>query len=84
MSVTHLSTEEFKTKVFDYTKEKDWSFSGNKPAIIDFYADWCGPCQMMRPIFEELSKDYAGKIKFAKLNTEDAPDLAQQYFVQGI
>ena len=84
MSVTHLSTEEFKTKVFDYTKEKDWSFSGNKPAIIDFYADWCGPCKMLSPILEELSNEYEGKIDVFKIDTERERELAMAFGIRSI
>jgi thioredoxin 1 len=54
------------------------------PVIIDFFADWCGPCQMMKPIFEKISKEYEGKLTFAKLNTEDMPEIAQKYEIQGI
>ena len=54
------------------------------PVIIDFWASWCAPCQMMGPIFEELSKDYTGKLKFAKLSTEESPDLATKFNITGI
>ena len=54
------------------------------PVIIDFYADWCGPCQMMKPVFEKVSESYEGKLKFAKVNTEDNSELASKFDVQGI
>jgi thioredoxin 1 len=54
------------------------------PVIIDFFADWCGPCQMMKPVFEKISKEYKGKLKFAKVNTEDNPQLAEKFEIQGI
>ena len=54
------------------------------PVIIDFYADWCGPCQMMGPVFEEVSKDYEGKLSFVKLNTEENPKVADQFGITGI
>lgn len=52
--------------------------------IVDFWAEWCGPCKMMAPIFEEVSKEFTGKIKFAKVNTEKAPELAEEYGITGI
>ncbi len=56
----------------------------NTPVIIDFYADWCGPCRMMAPVFEELSGEYEGKLKFMKLDTEQETELAQNFNVMSI
>jgi thioredoxin 1 len=54
------------------------------PAIVDFYADWCGPCRMVSPIIESLSQEYAGKAKFVKVNTDENPDLAEKYGILSI
>ena len=62
MNAKHLTTQEFKDKIFDYSKSKEWKFNGDKPAIIDFYADWCGPCKMLSPLLEELAGEYHGKV----------------------
>lgn len=81
----HLTKDSFKTKVFDYEKGgKEWSFSGERPAIVDFYADWCGPCKMVAPILEQLSKDYEGKVDIYKVNTDKEPELSNAFGISSI
>ncbi len=80
----HLTNETFKEKVFDYETKKEWDFSGELPCIIDFYADWCGPCKMVAPVLEELSSEYEGKINIYKVNTEEQPELAQAFGISSI
>jgi len=80
----NLTTQEFKDKIFDYTKNKEWAYEGDKPAIIDFYADWCGPCKMLSPILEELSNEYEGKIDVFKVDTETENELAQVFGIRSI
>jgi len=84
MATVKLSTEKFKQEVFDYTQHKEWKFQGDKPAIIDFYADWCGPCQMVAPIFEELSDEYKDDIVIYKVDTEVEQELAGAFGIQSI
>ncbi len=80
----HLTTEQFKQKVFDYEKSSEWKYEGDLPAIIDFYADWCMPCKMVAPILEELSSEYEGKMHVYKVNTEEEQELAGAFGIQSI
>lgn len=82
--VQHLTAEEFKQKVFNYEVNKEWKFEGEKPAMIDFYADWCGPCKIVAPILEELSGEYDGKIDIYKVNTEEERELSSVFGIQSI
>lgn len=83
--VIKLNKEEFLTKVFNYEKNsQEWKYEGNKPAIIDFYADWCGPCRKVAPVLEELAKEYAGKIVIYKVDTEKDKELAQKFGIQSL
>jgi len=79
----NLTKETFKEKVFDYTQNTEWSFNGQKPAVIDFYADWCQPCKTLTPIVEELSKEYED-IDFYKINTEEESELAAVFGIRSI
>lgn len=80
----HLTKETFKQKVFDFEKSQEWNFAGTKPAIIDFYADWCGPCKMVAPILEELSKEYDGKLDIYKIDTDKEQELAGMFGIRSI
>jgi thioredoxin len=79
-----LTTESFKEKVFNWEETQEWKFRGELPCIIDFYADWCGPCKIVAPILEKLSKEYEGKINIYKVDTEDQQELAGMFGIQSI
>jgi len=80
----HLTRETFLSKVFNYETNKEWKYEGARPCIIDFYADWCGPCKMVAPILEELAKEYEGKVDIYKVNTEDEQELAAVFGIRSI
>ena len=84
MPTIQLTAADFKEKIFNYDTEKEWKFSGELPAIIDFYADWCGPCKMVAPILEELSDEYEGKIHIYKVDTEAEQELSAAFGIQSI
>jgi len=80
-----LTRDQFIEKVWDFTKSPDeWKYLGTKPAIIDFYADWCGPCKIAGPILEEIGAEYAGKVLVYKINTDQERELAQVFGITGI
>lgn len=80
----HLTKADFLKKVFNYEVNKEWKFEGELPALIDFYADWCGPCKMVAPVLEELSNEYAGKINIYKIDTEAEQELAAAFGIRSI
>lgn len=79
-----LNAKSFKEKIFDYEKSKEWKFKGVRPAIIDFYADWCGPCRALTPILERVAKTYSGHVDIYKIDTQASPELAALFGVRGI
>ncbi|NLJ09771.1 MAG: thioredoxin [Treponema sp.] len=79
-----INTEQFKEKVFNYETNTEWKYSGDLPAIVDFYADWCGPCKMVSPILDQLSKEYEGKIRVYKVNTDEEQELSAVFGIQSI
>lgn len=82
--MTVLTVEDFKTKIYDFETSKEWLYKGARPAIIDFYADWCGPCRMLGPILERVSETYKGEVDIFKIDTEATPELAALFGVRGI
>lgn len=84
MPTVKLTAEQFKKEIFDYTTEKEWKYKGDKPSIIDFYADWCGPCKMVAPILEELSEDYKDQVIIYKVDTEVEQELSSVFQIRSI
>lgn len=82
--VEFLTKETFKEKVFNFEQNKEWKFEGDKPCVIDFYADWCGPCKMVAPILDELSNEYDGKLDIYKIDTEAEQELSAMFGIQSI
>lgn len=79
-----LTNEIFKKEIFDYEKNEEWKYMGDKPCVIDSYASWCQPCKVVAPIFEELSKEYGDKINFYKFDTEENPELSELFEIRSI
>ena len=84
MPTVKLTTEQFKQNIFDYTTETEWKYKGELPAIIDFYADWCGPCKMIAPVLEQLSDEYKGELVIYKVNTEVELELSAVFGIRSI
>jgi len=81
----NLTKQDFLEKVMNYEKNQtEWVYEGDRPALIDFYADWCGPCRMAAPVLEELAKEYEGKIHVYKVDTQKERELASVFGIQSI
>jgi len=81
----HLTKAEFKEKVFDYENAGgEWKYLGDRPAIVDFYATWCGPCKKIAPVLEKLAKEYDGKIYVYKVDTDRERELAAAFGIRSI
>ncbi len=85
MGTIHLTKAEFLSKVANYeANPSEWKYLGDKPCIIDFYADWCGPCKTIAPILEDLAKEYDGQIYIYKIDTEKEQELAAAFGIRSI
>lgn len=81
--VTVLTGAEYKSKVEDYST-KEWKFEGKRPAVVDFYADWCPPCKKLAPVMEEVAAEFDGKVDFYKVNVDNAQEVARAYGISSI
>jgi thioredoxin 1 len=84
MATKYLTKEKFISDIFDYENNEDWNYKGTLPAIIDFYADWCGPCKAVAPTLEQLSEEYENKIEIYKIDTDKEQELAGLFNIQSI
>ena len=82
--VVYITSSQFRERIFDYKNNKDWTFKGNKPCVIDFYTTWCGPCKRLAPIMEELSQKYCDQVVFYKADTERERELAYVFDINSI
>lgn len=83
--VQYMTTSDFLAKVYDYHANPDvWIFKGDKPCLIDFYADWCRPCKMLAPVMEELAAEYASQINVYKVNVDQEKELSAAFGIQSI
>ena len=83
--VLKIGNEQFKVQIMDYLKNpNEWKYAGKLPCIVDFYADWCGPCRIASPLLDELARKYKGKIVVYKVNTDQERELSQAFGISGI
>lgn len=83
-SVIYLDADSFKEKVFNYETNTEWKYEGEVPAILDFYADWCGPCKMLSPVLESIQKEYNGKVQIYKIDTDKQRELASTFGIRSL
>ncbi len=79
-----LTKASFKEKIFDFETKKEWAYQGKLPAIVDFYAEWCGPCKMIGPILEKLAEEFAGRVEIYKVNTDKEAELAAAFGIMSV
>lgn len=80
----NLSKQSFFDKVYNYEANEEWKYEGKLPCVVDFWAPWCGPCRVVGPVIEELSKEYAGTVNFYKVNTDEEQELASAFGIRSI
>lgn len=80
----YLTNAQFRVKIFDYQNKQEWENQNDKPVLIDFYADWCGPCTMLTPILENMEKNYGDRVDFFKVDADQEQELLQAFGVQSL
>ena len=84
MKAVNLTKADFLKKVANYEANPEWKFLGERPAIIDFYATWCGPCKMLAPILDEIAEEYAGRVDVYKVNVDEEEELAALFRIRSV
>ena len=84
MPTINLTADAFRERIFDYEGGEEWKYKGDLPAIVDFYADWCGPCKAVAPVLEELADEYKDKIVIYKIDTDKEQELSSLFGIQSI
>ena len=85
MATINLTREGFERRISSIeTLKRKWEYLGEKPAVIDFYAPWCGPCKMLSPILEDLSEEYAGKVDIYKVNVDSEEELSALFGIRSV
>ena len=84
MATINLTADGFKENIFDYSKDEEWKYKGSLPAIVDFYADWCGPCKAVAPVLEELAEEYKDQVVIYKIDTDKEAELSGLFGIQSI
>ncbi|TRX66113.1 thioredoxin [Carboxylicivirga sp. M1479] len=83
-AIIYLDAETFKEKVFNYEENQEWKYNGEVPAILDFYADWCGPCKMLSPVLKKIQDEYDGKVQIYKINTDEQRELSSTFGIRSL
>lgn len=85
MAIQHINEKEFLSKIWDFNAfPETWKFAGSRPAIVDFFAVWCGPCRMLGPVLEDIAEEYAGKLDVYKVDTDEETDLCTKFGISSI